>query len=92
MVYTASLPTQPSRIFSVSEGIENSRPLSKFTESYARRVALIDFASDMALSQLDLPWVVLDSSGARKEFDWTPESRRDGIPALAGNIPNGSMW
>lgn len=61
------------RIFNLGGGAENTMSLAEVTAWCNDRFGAHSIASDPRPRPYDLPWVVMDASLARAEFDWRPE-------------------
>ncbi|MDX2225860.1 MAG: NAD-dependent epimerase/dehydratase family protein [Verrucomicrobiae bacterium] len=76
----AQRPTpNAQRIFNVSGGLQNSMSLAELSQWCGQRYCAVPISSDPTQRPFDLPWVVLDSSRVRDQFDWVPQWGMDRI-------------
>jgi CDP-paratose 2-epimerase len=85
-------PTGKSQILNLAGGVGNSISLTQLSAWCAKRFGSRTIDVDPAPRRFDLPWIVLDSSRAAKEWNWcvqTPlESTLDEIAEHAVKHPN----
>jgi CDP-paratose 2-epimerase len=62
-----------SSVINVSGGVENSMSLKELSDWLAPRYGERAVAADSNTRLFDVPWLVLDSSLAQKEWGWRPE-------------------
>ena len=60
------------RVQNLSGGIESATSLAQLTDWCAERFGRHEIGRDSAPRPFDLPWLVLDSARAKKEWGWTP--------------------
>lgn len=60
------------RTFNVSGGMDSAMSLRQLSDWCSKELGPREVASDLSSRPFDLPWVVLDSSNARKAWDWKP--------------------
>lgn len=75
--------TPHARVLNVSGGAASSRSLRQLSDWCGRRLGAHAVAADPAPRAFDLPWVVLDSSAAEKEWGWKP---RRGVEQILEEI------
>ncbi len=61
-------------ICNFSGGVKNSMSLSQLSAWCAKRLRPHKVRSDLQLRPFDVPWLVLDSSRARTQWDWEPQT------------------
>ncbi|MGP8247956.1 MAG: NAD-dependent epimerase/dehydratase family protein [Bryobacteraceae bacterium] len=69
--------------YTVGGGVENALSLAQLTAWCDRRFGPHAPAADQEERPYDVPWVVMDSSDAERDFGWRPET---GMEALLGGI------
>jgi CDP-paratose 2-epimerase len=62
------------RVQNVSGGVPNSMSLAQLSDWCAERFQPMEIPSQPAARPFDLPWVVLDSSLAADQWNWTPRT------------------
>jgi CDP-paratose 2-epimerase len=65
--------TMPAGIFHVAGGSSNAMSLAQLTAWCDQRFGKHPAVSNTAIRPFDVPWVVMDSTRARRNFDWEPE-------------------
>lgn len=63
-----------TRIVNFSGGVANAMSLAQLTEWCDARFGWHGVASDANPRRFDIPWMVLDSSLAGREWNWTPQT------------------
>jgi len=61
-------------IVNLSGGVESSRSLLQLSEWCAERFGSHEVVQDASERPFDLPWVVLDPSLAKQQWDWSPST------------------
>jgi CDP-paratose 2-epimerase len=64
--------TGADRVQNLSGGIESATSLAQLSDWCAERFGRHEIARDATPRPFDLPWMVLDSTRAKKAWDWTP--------------------
>ena len=63
------------RVVNVAGGIENSISLAQLSAWCAERFGPHEISSDNRPRPFDVPWLVLDSSVAAREWNWRPQTK-----------------
>jgi CDP-paratose 2-epimerase len=63
------------RVQNLSGGIESATSLAQLSDWCAERFGRHEVARDSTPRAFDLPWMVLDSTRAKREWDWTPSMK-----------------
>jgi len=71
-------PSKPALI-NLSGGLDSATSLAQLSAWCAERFGKKSVASEATERPFDLPWVVLDSSLAKKHWDWSPQFTREHI-------------
>lgn len=71
MAVTAADPRD--RVVNVSGGVENSMSLAQLTRWCDAQFGSHSVAADPEPRPFDIPWMVLDSSRARSQWEWSPQ-------------------
>jgi len=71
---TVSAGIPPSRIFNLGGGAGNAVSLAELSRWCAERFGEHRIGCDPADRRFDVPWLVMDSSRACKEWGWQPET------------------
>jgi CDP-paratose 2-epimerase len=66
--------TDKTRIVNFSGGVDNAMSLAQLTEWCDARFGKHSVASDATPRRFDIPWMVLDSSLATREWSWAPRT------------------
>lgn len=66
-------------IGNVSGGLDSSRSLAELSNWCSERWGSRKVRHDASPRRFDLPWIVLDSSEVRKNWDWRPNSTTESI-------------
>ncbi len=74
-----SAPEKSGTIVNVSGGSASSISLSQLSYWCAQRFGPHPISAEPEERPFDVPWLVLDSSKAGKNWDWQPESNRESI-------------
>lgn len=72
-----------ARIQNVSGGVENSMSLAQLSARCAEQFGAHKIESDPQPRTFDIPWMVLDSSLAGRQWDWKPEMK---LPEILDEI------
>ncbi len=70
--FAAAKSPAAGRICNIAGGSANSMSLAQLTAWCAQRFGPREIGVDTRPRPFDLPWVVLDSARARKQWDWRP--------------------
>jgi CDP-paratose 2-epimerase len=65
--------------WNVGGGPENSMSLAELTDWCAARFGAHQVQADLQPRRYDAPWIVMDSSAVRKQFDWRPRRSLESI-------------
>lgn len=65
-------PNSAKRVQNLSGGIESATSLAQLSDWCGERFGSHEVAHDPTPRAFDLPWIVLDSARARKQWDWAP--------------------
>jgi CDP-paratose 2-epimerase len=71
--------TESSRVWNVSGGYGNSMSLTELSGWCSERFGDRKIARDGQQRRYDVPWLILDSAEARKEWGWQPTTGLDSI-------------
>jgi CDP-paratose 2-epimerase len=81
------------RVQNVSGGIDNAMSLAQLSDWCAQRFQPMEIPSHPASRPFDLPWVVLDSSLAADQWNWTPQTPIAGVlEEIAHHAESHSNW
>jgi CDP-paratose 2-epimerase len=87
----AATPERP-RIINLSGGVESAMSLAQLSEWCGERFGPHEVSVDGTPRPFDIPWMVLDSTLARRTWNWKPETSReevlDEIARHAGEHPD----
>ncbi|HLH57243.1 MAG TPA: NAD-dependent epimerase/dehydratase family protein [Verrucomicrobiae bacterium] len=72
-------PEKGGGVLNVSGGVANSISLAKLSQWCAGRFGQHQVKSEPANRPYDVPWLVLDSSRAQREWGWTPATPMESI-------------
>jgi len=72
-------PEKSGGVLNVSGGIANSMSLAQLTDWAAARFGQAQVGSAPAPRQYDVPWLVLDSSKAEREWNWRPTTKLEAV-------------
>ncbi len=72
-------PEKAGRILNVSGGAANSLSLAQLSAWCAARFGTHAIGSDPDARRFDVPWLVLDSTAAAREWDWRPKTSLEKI-------------
>jgi CDP-paratose 2-epimerase len=67
------------RVYNVSGGARSARSLAQISEWCAKRMSSRPIESSQVIRPFDLPWVVLDSRRAERDWNWLPVTQADQI-------------
>jgi len=86
-------PGKAGRVLNVSGGAESGISLANLSKWCERRFGPHLVGADPEIRHYDVPWLVLDSSRARKEWNWRPSVKLDGIlEEIAGHAEKNPHW
>lgn len=81
------------RVVNVAGGVENSMSLAQLSAWCAERFGAHEVQSSSAERPFDLPWVVLDSALAAREWNWRPEAKlHDVLEEIARHAEQNPAW
>lgn len=66
-------PTIWTHVYNIGGGLENSMSLAELSRWCAARFGPHEVAEDDTHRTYDVPWIVMDSSVARRVWDWRPQ-------------------
>jgi len=86
-------PVKAGRVLNVSGGVESGISLANLSKWCEHRFGPHLVGADPEIRQYDVPWLVLDSSRAQKEWNWRPAVKLDGIlEEIAGHADKNPHW
>jgi CDP-paratose 2-epimerase len=86
-------PEKSGRVLNVGGGAESGISLANLSKWCERRFGPHSVGADPAVRQYDVPWLVLDSSRAQKEWDWRPTIKLESIlEEIAGHAEKNPHW
>jgi CDP-paratose 2-epimerase len=71
--------TTPNRIWNVSGGSQNSMSLAELSQWCSERFGVREVNRDSKPRPYDIPWLILDSAIAQRDWGWQPAMRLDSI-------------
>lgn len=81
------------RIINVSGGLKQSASLRQLSAWCEQRFGTLEVAGEKAARPFDVPWLVLDSSLARRVWDWKPETSLEAIwSEIAEHAERNPQW
>jgi CDP-paratose 2-epimerase len=81
------------RVANFSGGVKNSTSLAQLSDWCETRFGKHDVQNDLTPRPFDLPWVILDSSLAAKEWNWSPKiSLGKNLEEIAQHAEQNSDW
>ncbi len=81
------------RVLNVSGGLDHSASLRELSAWCAQRFGAHSIASDPSNRPFDVPWLVLDSSGAAQFWGWKPQTPLKAIwTEIAQHAEQNSRW
>ena len=81
------------RVVNVAGGIENSMSLAQLSAWCGERFGAHEVRSDAAERPFDLPWVVLDTDMAAREWNWRPQAKlHDVLEEIAQHAEQNPTW
>jgi CDP-paratose 2-epimerase len=80
--FTTGRSNKPS-VINLGGGAANSMSLAQLSDWCAERFGAHTVASDPAVRQFDVPWLVMDSRRAQQAWDWQPQT---GLSAILEEI------
>jgi CDP-paratose 2-epimerase len=93
LVKQMKAPEKSSRVLNVSGGAESGISLANLSKWCERRFGPHTVSADAANRQFDIPWLVLDSSRAREEWNWRPNIHLEMILAeIADHADKNPDW
>jgi CDP-paratose 2-epimerase len=72
-------PERSGHILNVSGGLESGISLANLSEWCQRRFGPHAVGADPSMRQYDVPWLILDSARAQKEWNWRPTMKLENI-------------
>ena len=72
-------PTGRTRVLNVSGGLESACSLRQCSDWCTARFAAHEVTTVPATRAFDVPWLVLDSTTVRRDWNWSPETPRNAI-------------
>jgi len=72
-------PEKSSRVLNVSGGAASAMSLANLSKWCERRFGQQSVGAEPANRKFDVPWLVLDSSRAAREWNWSPKMNVEGI-------------
>jgi CDP-paratose 2-epimerase len=69
----------PNRIWNVSGGAQNSMSLAELSQWCAKRFGDREVNRDNQPRPYDIPWLILDSATAQRDWGWQPATRLESI-------------
>lgn len=86
-------PEKAGGVLNASGGIDNSISLAKLSHWCEGRFGPHKVAADPAVRQYDVPWLVLDSTLAKTDWNWLPAMKLDSIlQEIAEHAENNPHW
>ena len=79
LVKQMNAPEKSGGVLNVSGGAESGISLASLSKWCERRFGPHTVGADATNRQFDIPWLVLDSSRARQEWNWRPRIRLESI-------------
>lgn len=93
LVMQMRAPEKAGRVWNVSGGVNSSISLANLSSWCEQRFGPRQIASDPAVRQYDVPWLVLDSSRAEKDWNWRPATKLESIlDEIAGHAEKNPHW
>ena len=71
--------TECDRIWNVSGGTQNSMSLTELSQWCTERFGKREVNRDRKPRPYDIPWLILDSAAAKRDWDWQPETNLESI-------------
>ncbi len=82
-----------SSILNIGGGVRNSMSLARLTAWCDRQFGAFAPESDLNSRRFDIPWLVMDSSRAREQLGWQPETTLEGIlEEIARHVRDNPGW
>ena len=87
-------PAKPApRVLNVSGGVTRSASLKQLSDWCAQRFGTTAIDSEKAARVFDVPWMVLDSSEAKRVWGWQPQTPLERIwSGIADHAKRNSRW
>lgn len=86
-------PEKAGSVLNVSGGADSSISLAELSHWCEQRFGPHQVTVDPAVRQYDVPWLVLDSTRAKKEWDWQPNSKLANIlEEIADHAEKNPLW
>jgi CDP-paratose 2-epimerase len=93
LVKQMKAPEKSGRVLNVSGGAESGISLAKLSKWCEQRFGPHTVSADATNRQFDIPWLVLDSSRAREEWNWSPKFNLEMILAeIADHADKNPDW
>lgn len=81
------------RVYTVGGGADNARSLAQLTAWCDARFGFHPPQSDTRMRTYDIPWMVMDSSDAQRDFGWRIETPiEDVLDQIAGHAEKNPGW
>ena len=86
-------PEKSGKVLNISGGLANSLSLAGLSQWCAKRFGAHEVKCDATNRQYDVPWLVLDSSRAQREWGWKVSTRIDAIlEEIAHHATDNPEW
>jgi CDP-paratose 2-epimerase len=86
-------PEKSGRVLNVSGGADSGISLANLSKWCERRFGPHSVSADPAVRQYDVPWLVLDSTRALKDWDWRPTLKLESIlQEIAEHTDKNPQW
>jgi CDP-paratose 2-epimerase len=72
-------PEKAGQVLNVGGGAESGMSLANLSQWCERRFGPHSVSADTTARQFDIPWLVLDSSRAKKEWNWRPTTKLESV-------------
>ena len=93
VVMQMNAPGKSGRVLNVSGGAESGISLANLSKWCERRFGSHSVSADPAIRQYDIPWLVLDSSRARNDWNWRPTLKLESIlEEIAEHAEKNPQW
>lgn len=93
LVLQMKAPDKSGRVLNVSGGAESGISLANLSKWCERRFGPHSVSADPVVRKYDVPWLVLDSSRALKEWNWRPTMKLESIlEEIAGHADKNPHW
>jgi CDP-paratose 2-epimerase len=86
-------PEKAGTVLNVSGGLDNSISLANLSGWCEKRFGPHPISNDPAVRKYDVPWLVLDSGRAEKEWNWRPKTKLENIlEEIAEHAEKNPRW